>query len=113
MLDVAQSELKGTLVKNMDRGVYNSTNPFHKALVETSDVFKDILDENLREKSPSNGSKILASMKLDDINFKSNDCSKDLNISLERKLPPIDQINHIRSPSTLTVPPERQVSNCY
>lgn len=89
----------------MERGVYNSTNPFHKALVDTSGVFKDILEENLKERSPKNGSKILASMKFDEMNIQSNDCSGDLNVSLERKLP---ILNHVRSPSTLTQ--ERQVS---
>lgn len=47
---MAQTELKGLLVNNMERGVYNSENIFHKRLTDNSPVFRQIADDNAKDK---------------------------------------------------------------
>ena len=42
--------MKGLLVNNMERGVYNSENIFHKRLTDNSPVFRRIAQDNAKDK---------------------------------------------------------------
>lgn len=56
----------------MERSIYNSTNPLHKALTTKSDVFRDVLTENLRDKSPTS-MYTTSLVKFDNVSLQSND----------------------------------------
>jgi len=53
-LHVAQTELKGLLINNMERGIYNSENLFHKRLTDNSPVFRKIAEDNAKDKHSTN-----------------------------------------------------------
>lgn len=70
VMNRAQTEIKGMLIQNMERGVYDSESPFHRSLANGSPVFKEVMEENLKEKpyvgSPS-FTRSPSTIKLEDI----------------------------------------------
>jgi len=59
------------LIKNMERGVYDSNNPFHSSLAEGNSVFKQLQEEAAKEKSiSSNLTRDSSLIKLDSLSPK-------------------------------------------
>ncbi len=94
---LAQSELKGMLIKNMERGTFDSKNLYHKKLYEGSQVFQQIQAESVKEKprrKESNSLKLSESLSKSKMSSKRS-LSKDVAVFLTNEIEPEEEVKVI------------------